>query len=177
MYPAEHAVWSNMKQRCYNPKARAYNRCGARGIKVCDRWLDFKNFIADLGKRPDSHYLTRDNADVDYGPETSRWGDREKLYTIRKHANPWKFPSLKKVKINNSCDRMLKRLEHSKNHVLFCPELKLIFKTSIEASAYFKITRERIRQVVNKIDYKGRFGRTQPRIKRFYTLKHYFNKE
>lgn len=33
-------VWNSMKKRCYNPKAINYERYGARGITVCDEWLN-----------------------------------------------------------------------------------------------------------------------------------------
>ena len=34
-----------MKERCYNPKCREYRFYGARGIEMCEEWLnDFKSF-------------------------------------------------------------------------------------------------------------------------------------
>lgn len=33
-----YTVWANMKQRCFNPKNRAYANYGGRGIKVCPMW-------------------------------------------------------------------------------------------------------------------------------------------
>ena len=36
--------WSAMKERCSNPNNKSYKRYGARGIKVCEEWLDFKSF-------------------------------------------------------------------------------------------------------------------------------------
>ena len=41
-------IWDNMKQRCFNPKNDSYPDYGGRGITVCSRWLEFKNFIEDL---------------------------------------------------------------------------------------------------------------------------------
>jgi hypothetical protein len=44
-----------MIQRCMNPTCREYPLYGARGIKVCDRWLEalgFVNFLNDLGRQP-----------------------------------------------------------------------------------------------------------------------------
>ena len=33
-------IFTNMKQRCYNPKNNNYKFYGARGITVCDEWLN-----------------------------------------------------------------------------------------------------------------------------------------
>jgi hypothetical protein len=52
--------WSDMKQRCYNPKAQQYKNYGARGIFVCSRWLEsFDNFVADMSLKPDGMTLER----------------------------------------------------------------------------------------------------------------------
>lgn len=32
--------WQSMKQRCYNPNNRDYNKYGAKGVTVCDEWKD-----------------------------------------------------------------------------------------------------------------------------------------
>lgn len=37
-------VWVSMKQRCFNPRSEEYHNYGARGITVCDEWLDYSNF-------------------------------------------------------------------------------------------------------------------------------------
>ena len=42
-------VWNAMRQRCENTRATHYDRYGGRGITVCDRWVKFENFIADMG--------------------------------------------------------------------------------------------------------------------------------
>lgn len=70
----EYWVWSAMIQRCHNPKNKSYHGYGARGVKVCERWMNFKNFITDMGLRPSSkHVLDRKNGDGDYCPENCRW--------------------------------------------------------------------------------------------------------
>lgn len=69
----EYQSWSAMMARCLNPKHRAYNRYGGRGIKVCERWLKFENFFADMGVRPDELTLDRENSDGDYEPENCKW--------------------------------------------------------------------------------------------------------
>lgn len=44
--------WSNMISRCYNINDDAYYAYGALGIKVCDRWHCFANFLNDVKYLP-----------------------------------------------------------------------------------------------------------------------------
>lgn len=72
----EYTAWCGMKQRCYNPNYRMYNRYGGRGIKVCDEWLnDFEAFFKYIGKKPSAnHSLDRfPNQDGNYEPGNIRW--------------------------------------------------------------------------------------------------------
>src|SRR5574343_793737 len=51
----------NIKNRCYNPKSKAYKHYEARGIKVSNRWLIFKNFASDIGEKSPGLSLDRIN--------------------------------------------------------------------------------------------------------------------
>jgi predicted nucleic-acid-binding Zn-ribbon protein len=66
-------VWCSMIQRCTNKKSTPYNRYGGRGIKVCERWLTFENFLEDMGERPEGMTLDRINNDGNYEPGSCRW--------------------------------------------------------------------------------------------------------
>ena len=70
-------AWTAMMQRCRYPKHKQYADYGGRGINVCDRWLTFENFVADMGERPKGLTLDRwPNNDGDYAPGNCRWATR-----------------------------------------------------------------------------------------------------
>lgn len=72
-------AWVNMRTRCENPKSTQYGSYGGRGINVCERWLSFENFLADVGERPSpAHSLDRHpNVNGDYEPGNVRWATHE----------------------------------------------------------------------------------------------------
>lgn len=69
-----HSAWINMKSRCHNPRVPAYRHYGARGIFVCDRWIDsFDNFFHDMGEAPRGMTLERKNNSEGYSPNNCMW--------------------------------------------------------------------------------------------------------
>ena len=66
-------TWVNMVQRCTQPKSTKYYMYGAIGITVCDSWLTFEGFLADMGKRPEGKTLDRIDGAAGYCKENCRW--------------------------------------------------------------------------------------------------------
>lgn len=74
----EYKSWSGMRDRCNNPRNRAYRNYGARGITVCERWESFDAFLADMGKRPSPrHSVDRIENDRGYEPGNCRWATKK----------------------------------------------------------------------------------------------------
>lgn len=69
-------TWASMKARCLNPKETVWEYYGGRGIQVCKRWMEFDNFLTDMGLRPGKEKeFTLDRIDVegDYTPSNCKW--------------------------------------------------------------------------------------------------------
>ena len=80
-------TWHSMIYRCNNPKNKKYKDYGARGITVCEEWLDVATFIAWAeSTHPNIEGVSLDRIDNDkgYNPENCRWADRSTQGTNRR---------------------------------------------------------------------------------------------
>ena len=67
-------IWGGMIRRCTNPNSREYFRYGGRGIKVCTRWRDFRNFYKDMkAGYSDNLTIDRINNNEGYYKANCRW--------------------------------------------------------------------------------------------------------
>ena len=66
-----------MKHRCFNSRNRKYAIYGGRGITVCERWLTYENFLADMGEPPPGMSIDRIDNDKGYEPGNCRWATKE----------------------------------------------------------------------------------------------------
>ena len=70
-------TWSNMKQRCTNPKASHYGIYGGRGISYCTEWAEWVPFRDWALSNGYSDVLEIERVDVNgnYCPSNCTWVD------------------------------------------------------------------------------------------------------
>jgi hypothetical protein len=73
-YHELYAMWKGMRNRCLNPSGQDYALYGGRGIRICERWNNFRVFVEDMGLRPSKkHSIDRVDGNGDYCPSNCKW--------------------------------------------------------------------------------------------------------
>ena len=76
LHSATYHTWSDMIKRCSNPKNKSWSDYGGRGIKVCDEWHAFENFLKDMGEKPVGFTIDRINVNGPYKKDNCKWSTR-----------------------------------------------------------------------------------------------------
>ena len=77
-----YSTWQMIISQCDNPRTSGWALHGGRGVKVCPRWRqDFRNFLSDMGPRPDGMGIRRIRPLGDYEPGNCVWAPS-------RHARP-----------------------------------------------------------------------------------------
>jgi hypothetical protein len=81
----EYGIWKSFRRACTDPKHKSYNIYGAKGITVCQRWETFKNFIADMGRRPEGMVLARIDKNKGFCKKNCEWRQNSKRACLFTH--------------------------------------------------------------------------------------------
>lgn len=130
-------IWKTMKCRCCNPNHPTYQSYGARGITICDEWLNsfelFSEWALNHGYAEDLE-IDRINVDKGYSPDNCRWithheqtiNRRDTLYIVangievklydfcieqginRNSVNAWRYSGVLEQKLSDIVGRPIK---------------------------------------------------------------------
>lgn len=71
-----YVIWKNMIARCHNTNLPQWKDWGGRGIQVAPEWIDFRNFLKDMGECPPGKFIDRINNEGHYEPGNCHWVSR-----------------------------------------------------------------------------------------------------
>lgn len=91
-------IFTLMCRRCYNPKSRDYRWYGAKGIKICDEWLNnpslFEQWALANGYQ-DNLTIDRIEENGDYAPGNCMWTTAQENSAYKSTTNY--------ISVNNEC--------------------------------------------------------------------------
>ena len=99
-------IWKRMRQRCNNPNSSNTETHYNRGIKVCDRWNKFENFLEDMGKVPKGDFsIERINNNGNYELLNCKWATRKEQNNNRRSNKILIFQGDSKT-LRQWCDKL-----------------------------------------------------------------------
>jgi hypothetical protein len=99
-------VWKRMRQRCNNPNSSNAETHYNRGIRVCERWNKFENFLEDMGEIPEGDYsIDRIDNNGNYEPSNCKWATRKEQSNNRRSNKILIFQGKSKT-LRQWCDKL-----------------------------------------------------------------------
>ena len=98
----EYHIYYAMIKRCYKSYHKEYKNYGARGISICDRWLNkkdgFNNFLLDMGDRPSKNYsIERIDVNGNYELSNCRWATQKEQLNNKRNNVIIEYNGVKKT--------------------------------------------------------------------------------
>jgi len=162
-----------------NPNNENFKRYGGRGITICEKWVGvdgFKNFLRDMGDRPQGYTIDRIDNDKGYEPDNCKWSTPSEQNRNQRLRNPNGIKYIYKTKKTWRVGRHINGTY-----------LSWSFKNKEEAEEFNSsinqtIINKKINQILSKIKYSGvtynkNNGKYQSYISKNYLYIHigYFN--
>lgn len=73
-------TFENMFARCYRKNNKSYKYCGAKGIRICNEWLNDKSLFFEWAYNNgynETLFIDRIDNSKDYTPQNCRWASRK----------------------------------------------------------------------------------------------------
>jgi hypothetical protein len=105
--------WAAMIRRTTeNQKSRYFIDYAGRGIRVCERWKDFRNFYEDMGDRPSkNHSLGRKDNDRGYELDNCLWQTKRQQQRDRRSVR--KYEAIRSIRrTTGKQDLTLRQVAH-----------------------------------------------------------------
>lgn len=90
--------WASMVERCTSQTSSSWGNYGGRGITVCERWLRFDNFLADMGTPPLGMSLDRIDNSRGYSPDNCQWATAKQQRDNQRPRKEGKTARIKREK-------------------------------------------------------------------------------